>query len=447
MVNRTAVRDGPVESRRATHRPRNEMNPAATPGPAVPSRRTHELRTGWPILVAATLGAALGFPTLAVQTLGTFAPELHQAFGWSYSQVMLGLAVVTAVMLITGPVAGWLCDRFDVRRVAVTSSLLLSCAFMGFAAANGSLDRYYGTWFLLALLGAGSAQVSWTRAINQHFKVHRGLALGIALSGVGLFALVGRVLASALVAAAGWRSAYIIIGLLPALLLAPVAAWGLRQCTPGAVARVPASGDSDTTGLNFAQALRCRQFWTLGVAFLPMSLALGGPIPNAENILLSHHFTRTAVASLVPWLGVTLIIGRVCGGWLADLIWVPLLASVLLSLTTVACLILAKAVLSYPMALVAILLLGAAVGAEIDLASYMVARYFGMKHYGLLYGTLYGPIACGAGLGPVIFARIFDRTGSYAPALVGAALGLALSGALFLSMGPYPGLQARPAAR
>ena len=69
-------------------------------------------------MMATTLGVALGFPTLAVYSLGLFAPELIGAFHWSRSQVMAGVMLVTGALVLASPATGYLIDRIGVRRVA-----------------------------------------------------------------------------------------------------------------------------------------------------------------------------------------------------------------------------------------------------------------------------------------------------------------------------------------
>jgi MFS family permease len=406
--------------------------------------KNNELRSGWRILVACVCGVALGFPTLAVYSLGVFAPELIGAFHWSRSQVMGGVMLVTCVLVFASPITGYLCDRFGVRPVAIISSTLLGLAFMGFGLSNGNLIQYYGTWLVMSLVGAGAAQITWTRAINQHFDVHRGLALGIALAGVGLFSLGGKPLAAALIHEFGWRPAYVVIGLLPILIVVPLAWWGLKEGPPSAVSTFAATPQVNSTGLTLQQALRSRYFWTMGIAFLPMTLILGGQVPNVESILLSHSFSKVSVATLTPWMGLTIIAGRALGGFLADLIWVPLLAAIFMALTAVSCFIFSRAAISYPAALAAVLLLGAAIGVEIDLTSYLTARYLGVKHYGLLYGILYVVVAIGGGFGPTLFGLAYDKTGSYTGILAVSSIGAVFSGLLLLTLGAYPRFTAKP---
>jgi MFS family permease len=53
----------------------------------------------------------------------------------------------------------------------------------------------------------------------------------------------------------------------------------------------------------------------------------------------------------------------------------------------------------------------------------MTARYFGLRHYGKLYGILFSSVIAGAAVGPLMFGFGFDVAGSYAPILlISAAL-------------------------
>ena len=84
---------------------------------------------------------------------------------------------------------------------------------------------------------------------------------------------------------------------------------------------------------------------------------------------------------------------------------------------------------------------------EIDLTSYLTARYLGVKHYGLLYGILYIVVAIGGGFGPTLFGLAYDRMGSYSQILAVSAAGAVVSGLLLLTLGAYPRFAAPLAAR
>jgi MFS family permease len=78
----------------------------------------------------------------------------------------------------------------------------------------------------------------------------------------------------------------------------------------------------------------------------------------------------------------------------------------------------------------AAVMVGFAMGAEVDLVGYLVARYFGMRAYGIIYGCQYTAFLMGTALGPLIAAAVYDAHGSYAPALYGSAADLGVAALL-----------------
>jgi cyanate permease len=97
-----------------------------------------------------------------------------------------------------------------------------------------------------------------------------------------------------------------------------------------------------------------------------------------------------------------------------------------------------------PLAYVSALVVGLAAGAETDLIAYLAARYFGMKHYGRIYGFLYLPFGIASAISPAVYGWSRDATGDY-DAMLHVATGLFVLGAvLLLFLGRYPDLT-RPA--
>jgi predicted MFS family arabinose efflux permease len=156
-----------------------------------------------------------------------------------------------------------------------------------------------------------------------------------------------------------------------------------------------------------------------------------------ENMLKIAGFEHPDIITLTSLIGLSVIFGRIAGGLLIDRFWAPAVAAVLLGAPAAACLMLAGAHLDHRSAVLSICLIGLAAGAEYDLLAFMVARYFGMKSYGSIYGALYACFALGAGLGPVFFGADFDRSHSYSLSLhLACGLFLAPAGLLLL-MGRY----------
>jgi MFS family permease len=401
---------------------------------------TAELRSGWRVLLSAMLGVGLGFPTVPFYTIGIFAPILAQKFGWSFASIFGGLALTPAALLMGGPLVGYLVDRYGPRRIAVISLAGVGVCYITFAFSSGSITQYYASWVALTLIGMGSTPIPFTRAVNGVFVRRRGLALGITMAGVGLFAFAVKPLGGWALNAAGWRGAIVIIGLLPLLLGAPIVLWGFSSASAGANRSGIEVGrpEAPVGGLTMREALRTRAFWTISLAFIPISFAGGAPLPNMENILRSLRIDQGDVVELTSLIGVTLIAGRLIGGWLIDRIWAPLVAAVVLTAAAAACWMFSQQTLGYQQAMLAIVLLGFAGGVEVDLLSYLVARYIGVRNYGVVYGAIFGLFSIGVGVGPTLLGHAYDRAGSYSLIMRIAAFLLVFAACLLISLGRYP---------
>ncbi len=395
------------------------------------SAQDNEFSKGWPLVLCALLGVGLGLGPVPFYTIGMVAPQLAKTFGWSFSEIMGGIPLMTIGALLASPLAGLLADRFGVRKVTLVSLVVFSLAFMSFGFSNGSLPLYYLTWVVMAFGGVGTLPITWTRPISAHFNRRRGLALGIGLLGTGLFGFLIKPFAAWLIVSYGWRSVYFVIGALPLLIALPVALKFFHDKDAPAAAKAEDKPLVPVDGLTLKRAVRKWSFWAIWLGFLPIAAATGGPIPNMENLLKSQGFGLEQVVTLAPLIGLSVIFGRLLGGWLIDHFWAPAVALVLLSTSALGCVALALPGANYLHAFLAICMLGFSAGMEYDLLAYLTARYFGMRGYASIYGALYGAYALGAGFAPVAYGMAFDKTGNYQMALWVSA-GLFIGGALLL---------------
>jgi MFS family permease len=340
--------------------------------------------------------------------------------------------MTTLMVLWAGPAVGWLATRWPVRQVAIGSLVLFSLAFMSLALSNGSLVQYYLTFAAIAVLGAGTLPITWTKAVNHQFDRAKGLALGISLMGTGIFGFFSKGLTAWLIVRFGWRGGFAGIGLLPLVIALPVALVLFHDAEPVAGTPAPADG-----GMTVGEVLRDRRFWTMALGFLIVAFALAGPAPNLEKILSLAGIAPATVIGLTSLIGLSALAGRLIGGWLVDRLWAPGVAFVILSAPALSCWLLASAALTPAMAAFAISLIGFALGVEYDLLAFFIARYFGMRSYTAIYGILYVFFSLGAGFGPLAFGLDFDRHGTFRLSLLGAVIVLLITGTLFLTLGKY----------
>jgi OFA family oxalate/formate antiporter-like MFS transporter len=403
-----------------------------------------EIRRGWLLILASGIGVICSSIVLPFYTIGALVKPLTAEFGWARADVQSAILFSSGLGALTAPVVGWLSDRYGPRRVALPCLFGLACGFFIAAAMDGSLWMFYVAYSAMALLGAGTTPITWTRAIAASFDRQRGLALGLTLTGTGICATLAPAYAVWLTESFGWRGAYVGIGLLPILLAGPIVWYGFRVADvgtrPAASASVRAGVGAPALpvwGLTLGEAVRGYRFWVLCASIMSIYLAVSGISPNLIAALTDKGFTPSDAATAQGVYGFSIIIGRLAVGFLVDRFWAPGVAVVSLSLPAIGCLILTGSP-EFPWVIAAALLIGFAAGAELDLMAYFAARYFGLAHYYKIYGILYAILAVAGGVAPMLFARVYDVTSSYDTSFL-VATGLFVFGALIvLALGRYP---------
>ena len=399
----------------------------------VAAERSEFSGRGWQLVLSSLLGIGLGLSPLPFYTMGIFAPHLAKEFGWQKEEIQFALAVTTRMVLWAGPLVGVLAKRVGVRRIAIGSVVLFSLAFMSLGLSTGSLTQFYVTFAAVAVFGAGTLPITWTRAVNGWFDKKRGLALGLSLMGTGIFGFSAQFFVPAIIAEFGWRWAYVAVGALPLLIAAPVALLLFHDSADAA-----AEGTApEPAGFTVAETLADWRFWLMGLGFFGISLILGGMPPNLPDILTTGGLDMPSALKLTSLVGLSAIAGRVLGGWLVDRFWAPAVALVILGAPAIACWWLGHATLDASTAWMPILLVGFALGVEYDLMAYLLGRYFGLKSYTVSYAILYVFFSVGAGFGPPMFAYLSRTQGSYAPSLTIASVALIGVAASFLLLGKY----------
>jgi predicted MFS family arabinose efflux permease len=238
----------------------------------------------------------------------------------------------------------------------------------------------------------------------------------------------------------GWRSAYVVIGLLPWISFGAAFVL-LRPRRPQSnevrSAEAVAKADPPPPGVSLAQATRQWRFWILILAIFVSSLGISGPFASMESVLRAKGFTASNSISLAQLLGLSSVIGRLASGFLVDRIWAPLVGSVFLVAAAVACAVLGAGPLDSAVAATAVLLIGLASGMESDLVAFLVARYFGPRHFSSIYGFLFSGWVIGVGLGSMVFGAAFDRTKTYDHIFEVFAVVLIASAVCLLTLGHY----------
>lgn len=294
-------------------------------------------------------------------------------------------------------------------------------------------------YVFMGIAGAGQGPLPYVKSISAWFDARRGLALGIAMAGVGIGVFIVPQVVRVLIQDYGWRIAYIGLGALMFLVAFPSMALLVREPEEGFArrrVRLAQAVDVVLPGLSVREVLMGSRFWLLALSVLCVSTVVNGFGVHIVPLLTDRGLSPAVATSMLGVFGLGTLGGRLLSGYLVDRFFAPYIAAVFFLLGAVGIGLITSgaggAVLTF-----GIVLLGIAAGTEIDMLGYLSSRYFGLRHFGQLYGYIFAVFSAGAALGPYVLGVCFDRFHSYNDALFGYVGLLVLASGLIVSLGAY----------
>ena len=408
-----------------------------------PTDDYHEFRAGWRPLLAAAVATSFSSTVLPFNIFGSMIVALQQEAGWGRGEIALCYFWFTLTSSAAFLYVGGLVDRFGARPLALAGVPLFAVGLALMFLTGSSLIATYCAWALLGLAGAAATPITFTRIVTQWFVRKRGLALAVCLGVSGFAAFFQQVLSTYLVEAWGWRTMFVVMAALAVLFSWPVLWAFFREPSPadGSVvvsSAVGAGRGVAAEGLTLRETLSGYRIYVLAFAVVAVTFGISGVMINFKPLMGDAGIAPATAAWIAGAVGFSVVGGRLLAGFLFDRFWAPAVASGMLMAPAVSCLLLMPDQLSVGVALSAGLLIGLATGAEGDLMPYLTSRYFGLRHYGKTYGLLLGVFFLASGIAPFIVGRVFDVSGSYAPALLAASALFVIGGASLLALGRYP---------
>jgi MFS family permease len=393
---------------------------------------------GWWVVLTAGLGLGLGYSPIIVYSFSLFLKPLISEFHSGRADLSLAFSLANISLAITSPAVGRWADRLGSRRVILFATIAFASVLIAALIPFASLWQLYLLYVALGGSGSGTAPVPYGKIIASWFNNRRGLALGLAMFGLGSGAILMPLLAQRLITTLGWRGAYASIGLVNLLVSVPAIGLFLKEPLANVGSPSDARADAATPpeGVTWSDAWHDRAFWLMVGSFLLVGVSVQGCVVHLVPMLTDRGITSERAALASSLLGLALLIGRVSGGYALDRFFAPHVAACFLSGLAMGITLFwsgAAGVAAY----LAAFLVGLAVGAEVDIIAYLTSRYFGLRAFGQIYGYAFASFALASALGPWIMGVVFDRTDSYRAVLACFSLATLLAAILILRLGPY----------
>jgi MFS family permease len=371
-----------------------------------------------------------------------FYVALLEEYPWSRG----GAAGVQSLALITNalvaPLIGWMIDRFGSRRIIILGVLVVGFSLFSCALIK-TLAQFYILFGVFVAGGITSIGiVAYTVILAHWFEKKRGLANGIAVSGMGLGILILVPLSQYLISNWGWRVAFVGLGGLVLIILLPLNAIFLRQ-KPEDIGqfkdglrnienlstgkRVAEEPKANTT---LRKAIRTRNFWAL-VAF-PTLAVLGIFIVLVHNVkfLVDEGLDKMMVAFYLALIGAICFVFRTFWGWLSDYLGreKTYTLGTLFLCGGVYTLLLIDTMNARWLVYLFLIFFGVGWGVTAPIFMSATADLYKGKAIGLIFGIVEASSSIGGAFGAWVGGYIFDKTQSYRLAFLVAIIAFILSG-------------------
>ena len=364
---------------------------------------------GWGVAAAAFVGVMVSFAAMVPYTFSLFLSPLQGAFGWRREAISRAFAIAALTVAAVSPGLGTMLDRVPPRRVILPCIVVFAAAMASLALLRGNIAQFYLTYFVLGVVGNGTAQLAYSRAVLTWFERRRGLALAVVLAGSGTGSIVLPLLTQRVLAGHGWRSAYAVLGA-AALLGLPLTALLVRNKPQAAVI---VTGETET--VRIGSVLRSRVFWLIAVPVMLSALSLNATIAHLSAMLSAHGISVGSAALALSMLGFSGILGRLVTGHFLDRVFAPYVSLAVLAIAGLGLVTVGYATTA-PTGLLGAFLIGFGSGSEADVVPYLIAKYFGRSRFSTIYGLSWTAYAVGGALGPVLMGHAYDRGGNYTAA-------------------------------
>ncbi len=266
---------------------------------------------GWVMVFVVFLLSALAFGALG--SISVFLKPLVTEFGWSRGQTSFGYTVISFSSAVFGVLWGYVADRFGTRWFGLIAAFAMSGSLFALSQ-QASILQFYGLYFLFGAFGNAMVTSPLFANVGFWFTHKPGLALGITASGGAVGQAVVPYLCALSLEQYGWQTTYMLSAACYLALALPVALL-IRESPSREQARLQMVDEVRTFPLSEREVI----VW-ISVAIVFCCTCMSVPIVHLVPLLTDSGFSLDQATTVLMVLMFSGALGRILGGRLGDLI-------------------------------------------------------------------------------------------------------------------------------
>ena len=400
---------------------------------------------GWFVVAACVFVSMTG--NGAYNGFGVFIIPMSDEFGWGRGQVSFAASLGTLLGGFSQPVFGWIFDRIGGRRLIIWGLSAFGLATVLLAFTNGILYLTLVFGVLMALAGSAGTFNTGVALVSKWFRRRRATAVAMVSAGGSLSGMIFVPFTAVLIPLAGWRGAWVALGLITLCLAVPTAFLILRDKPPDA--DTDAADGSGVSGGNplggaasadergplaarrWSDALGSAPFWQISAGYFVCGVTTAMISTHFVPYAVEEGFTAQQGAWAFSLLSGINVLGVLGAGMLGDRLGRKnVLGAVYLTRAAAFAILLTAPGLwgLFGFAIVS----GFSWFGTVPLTTALTAEVYGLRNLGALSGLVYLAHAVGGALSVQLAGTLKDVQGDYTLPLAAGGVMLLAAAASFL---------------
>lgn len=371
-----------------------------------------------PLLGGLALTRIIGWGSMYYSP-AVLAGLIEGELGLGPAVVFGGVTIVLVIGAMLGPALGRHLDQRGTRQAMSVGAVICALGLALLAVADGPLS-YLAPWFVIGIGHSMQLANTGNVTVAQLMGERTRRVIGLMMLVTGLASSVFWPLTAWLSASYGWRACWLIFAGIQILIVLPIhlAIPAYRAAAASGAGRTASAEEEG----RIPPERRAATFWLVALSFSASGLVSWGLPLHVIGLMQGAGLPNATAVAIASLSGPATLAARAIDAVAGERLPVERVALAGLALGPAACLLMALAPGSAPVAVAFTVLFSAAMGVIAVARATLPLALFGRRGFGAMLGRLTLPQNLTFAAAPLLFALMVERLGAAGTLIASAAI-------------------------